>query len=100
MTLERFQSIVLRLGNQMFVRHHIWLNYPNEPQIMGIELIGRVVNRKKGRKATCDCGACRKCRNRELRRGNCMSGRLTKELEAEGFKREPYGIWVIERGES
>ena len=41
MTLERLQGIVLRLGNQMFVRHYLWLNYPNDPQMMGIELIGQ-----------------------------------------------------------
>jgi hypothetical protein len=44
MTIQRLQAIVLRLGNQMFVRHYLWINYPNEPQMMGIELIGQAPN--------------------------------------------------------
>ena len=40
MTLQRFQNIVLRLGNQMFVRHYFWLNYPDDPQIMGFSMVG------------------------------------------------------------
>ena len=38
MTLEKLESIVLRLANQTHVRYYKWLNYPNEPQIMGIQL--------------------------------------------------------------
>lgn len=38
MTLQRFQSLVLKLSNQMMVRHYLWLNYPNDPQVMGIEM--------------------------------------------------------------
>lgn len=37
MTIQRFQSIVLKLGNKMFVRHYLWLNYPNDPQMIGIQ---------------------------------------------------------------
>ena len=47
MTLERFQALVLRLGNQVFVRHYHWLNYPHDPPLMGIEMIGQAPNGKK-----------------------------------------------------
>lgn len=97
MTLQRFQAIVLRLGNQMFVRHYLWINYPNDPQVMGIEMIGQAPNGKR-RKSTCDCGACRKCLHREYMRGYRPSGRLAAELEAEGFRfNEQTGIWIVER---
>lgn len=43
MTLQRFQGIVLRISNLMFVRHYLWLNYPNDAQLMGIEL-GRIAD--------------------------------------------------------
>lgn len=98
MTLEKLQAIVLRLGNQMFVRHYLWINYPNDPQMMGIELIGQGPNGKK-RKPSCECGTCSKCLHREYMRGYRPSGRLGAELEAEGFKfNEQTGIWMVERG--
>jgi hypothetical protein len=100
MTLQRFQGIVLRLGNQMFVRHYLWLNYPNDPQLMGIELIGQAPNGKK-RKATCECGTCQKCLHREYMRGYRPSGRLATELESEGFRfNEETGIWAVERDDA
>lgn len=37
MTVERFERLVLKLSNQMLVRHYLWLNYPYEPKIMQIE---------------------------------------------------------------
>lgn len=37
MTIQRFQATVLKLSNQTFVRHYPWLNYPYDPQLMGIE---------------------------------------------------------------
>lgn len=39
MTIQEFQRIVLRLSNQTHVRHFMWLNYPNDPQVMAIILI-------------------------------------------------------------
>jgi hypothetical protein len=97
MTIQRFQSIVLKLGNQMFVRHYLWLNYPDPAQLMGVELIGQAPNGKK-RKSTCECGTCRKCQHREYMRGYRPSGRLATELEAEGFRfNEGLGIWTVER---
>lgn len=39
MTINEFQRIVIRLSNQMYVRHYLWLNYPNEPQTMALSLI-------------------------------------------------------------
>lgn len=75
MTIQRFQNIVLRLGNQMFVRHYLWLNYPNDPQLMGLE-------------------------HREYMRGYRPSGRLATELKAEGFQfNEQIGIWTVGREE-
>lgn len=48
MTLQRFQGIVLKLSNQMFVRHYLWLNYPLDPQLMGLQFSGeRDINRLK-----------------------------------------------------
>ena len=97
MTLERFQAVVLRLGNQMFVRHYLWLNYPNDPQLMGIELIGQAPNGKK-RPASCDCGRCRKCQHREYMRGYRPTGRLATELAEMGFEfNEKLGIWTVAR---
>jgi hypothetical protein len=37
-SIRELQRIALRLSNQMFVRHFMWLNYPNDPQVMGIML--------------------------------------------------------------
>ncbi len=71
MTLERLQGIILRLGNQMFVRHYLWLNYPNDPQMMGIELIGQA-----------------------------PKGRLAAELIELGFVfNAKDGVWEIERSQ-
>jgi hypothetical protein len=99
MTIQKFQAIVLRLGNQMFVRHYLWLNYPAEPPLMGIELIGQAPDGKK-RKSSCQCGKCPKCQHREYMRGYRPSGRLATELESEGLSfNEVTGIWTIERTE-
>ncbi len=95
MTMERFQATVLRLGNQMFVRHYHWLNYPNEPQILGIELIGQAPN-GKGRKASCECGVCKKCQHRVYMQGYRPKGRLEQELTELGFVHFD-GIWRIPR---
>ena len=40
MPLADFQRLVLRLANQAFVRYALWLNYPNDPQLMGIDFGG------------------------------------------------------------
>ena len=97
MDLQRFQAVVLRLGNQMFVRHYLWLNYPNDPQLMGIELIGQAPN-GNARKSSCECGVCAKCKHREYMRGYRPKGRLAQELTEMGFTfNEGLGIWTIER---
>lgn len=38
MTIQELQRVVLRLANQMLVRYYLWLNYPNESQLMGIQI--------------------------------------------------------------
>lgn len=97
--LQRFQSIVLRLGNQMFVRHYLWLNYPNEPQLMGIELIGQSPIGTK-RAVSCDCGACKKCLHRVYMRGQRPKSRLATELGELGFRfNESNGVWEIQRAQ-
>ncbi len=97
MTIQRFQGIVLKLGNQMFVRHYLWINYPHDPQLMGIELIGQA-EKGSARKATCECGTCPKCRHREYMRGYRPKGRLAVELAEEGFAfNDKLGIWTITR---
>lgn len=69
MTLQRFQAIVLKLGNQCWIRHYLWLSYPNEPQVMGLDMIG------PGRQI-----------------------QLVKELEGAGFKFDSrFGMWTVER---
>lgn len=99
MTMRRFQGVVLKLGNQMFVRHYHWLNYPQEPQLMGLELIGQAPNGKK-RKRSCECGSCRICLHREYMNGYRPKGRLALELSELGFKfDEGIGMWTIERSE-
>jgi hypothetical protein len=96
-TIRRFERIVLRLSNQTFVRHHLWLNFPDDPRLMGIELIGHGPNGKK-RKSTCNCGRCPKCTHREYMRRYRPSALLATELESEGFTfDEVSGIWTIER---
>lgn len=72
MTLERFQAIVLKLSNIMMARHYLWLNYPNDPQVLAIELGEAVLS----------------------------DGPLYKELVNLGFQfKELAGLrlWVIER---
>ncbi len=97
MTIQRFQSTVLKLGNQMFVRHYLWINYPSDPQQMGIEMIGQAPHGKT-RKSSCECGKCHKCLHREYMRGYRPSGRLAVELAELGFTfNEPLGIWIVER---
>ena len=79
MTLQRFQGIVLKLGNQMFVRHYLCINYPNDPQSMGIELL----------------------RPAQSEYGLECSARLTVELTELGFAfNESLSIWTIDRSEA
>ena len=69
MTINRFKGIVLKLGNQMFVRHFLWLNYPNDTKIMGIKF-----------------------------KTSGLTDRLNNELNELGFRfDEKDGIWKIER---
>lgn len=97
MTLQRFQGIVLRLGNQMFVRHYLWVNYPHDPQLLGIEFIGQGRN-GSARVPSCTCGTCEKCKHREYVRSQRPKGRHSKELEELGFRfSAPLGIWTIAR---
>ncbi len=99
MTLERFQAIVLKLGNQMFVRHYLWLNYPQDPALMAIELIGQKPDGKK-RSRSCDCGACAKCIHRKYVAARRPKTRLVTELEEAGFSfDESGGYWIISRSE-
>ncbi len=42
MTIERFQSIVLRLANQTMVRYYLHLNHPNVRQKAGIDLENKI----------------------------------------------------------
>ncbi len=77
MTIDRFRSIVLKLGNQMFVRHYLWLNYPNPTQLFGFQIM--------------DPATLTLCR---------ATGRLAEELEREGMRFEAErGMWVVERDE-
>lgn len=100
MTLQRFQWIVLKLGNQMYVRHYLWLNYPNGPQLMGIEMIGQAPNGTK-RKSSCECGACQKCTHRAYVASKRPKTMLAKELEEAGFAfDQERGMWITERSES
>jgi hypothetical protein len=41
MTIDRFQGLVLKLSNSLYVRCYYMLNYPHKPQILGIELFDR-----------------------------------------------------------
>lgn len=67
MTVSTFQGLVLRLGNQMFVRHYLWLSYPNATQLFGLQFT-------PGEPAV----------------------HLQRELIGLGFEfREGLGIWVI-----
>lgn len=102
MTIERFQGIVLKIGNQVFVRHYFWLNYPNDPQIMGVQLqldsAAKPVKRARAR--LCECGICKRCKHREYTRKNrapSETTRILRELTELGFSRRDDGIWVIER---
>ena len=99
MTLQRFQGIVLKLGNQMFVRHYLWLNYPHDPQMFGIELIGSGKGGTK-RKRSCECGACQTCKHRQYVTAQRPKARLALELEGLGFQfNHDAGIWTIARND-
>lgn len=99
MNLQKFQSIVLKLGNQMYVRHYLWINYPHDPQLMGIEMIGQSPNGTK-RLSSCECGVCRKCKHRNYVASKRPKTRLATELEELGFKFDSaLGIWTIDRSE-
>ncbi len=103
MTLQRFQGVVLKIGNQMLVRHYLWLNYPNDPPLMGIQL-ERLVGPRKGRRRSCECGTCKKCQHRQYvaehrpKRQNQL--RLQAELIEIGFALRDDGLWTIARTES
>lgn len=107
MTIQKLQDVVLKLSNQMFVRHYVWLNYPNDPQVMGIQFQSALRQRTKTRRRlTCECGDCYKCKHREAMRlkyrtkqlgGSAM---LLQELESLGFTwREDLKLWAVERTE-
>jgi hypothetical protein len=102
-TMSRFQSIVLKLGNQMFVRHYHWLNYPNDPQLMGLQFTNNPQCKpSRGKTRTCECGDCRTCKHREYMRAYRPKPvddnvRLFAELSEMGFTRRDDDIWVIER---
>ena len=64
-----------QLGNQIFTRHYVWLNYPAEPQTMGIEIM--------------------------LADWNGDIPLLKKEMKERGFRlSERFNGWVIERKEA
>jgi hypothetical protein len=102
MDLREFQRVVLRLGNQMFVRHFLWLNYPNGPQLMGIQFINNPTGKPRGKELTCACGECKTCTHREYMRKYRpvveQDGRLMNELRALGFEyNEGLKTWTIQR---
>lgn len=102
-TLERFQAIVLKLGNQMFVRHYLWLNYPEDPQLMGLQFTTqREPGRQRPHTRSCECGECKTCKHRDYQRNSRpiqSDGlyRLFDELKELGFVRREDGIWTIAR---
>ena len=97
MTIQRFQATVLKLGNQMFVRHYLWLNYPADPQLFGIQMIGQAPNGKK-RQSSCDCGVCPKCMHRNYVASKRPKTMLAGQLEELGFTfNAGLGIWTTER---
>lgn len=104
MTLQRFQGVVLKLGNQMFVRHYLWLNYPEDPQLMGIQFANITATPNRSRSRTCECGKCKTCKHREYQnthrpKGPLSHERLFGELKEMGFKYRKDGIWAIERSD-
>lgn len=104
MTLERFQGLVLKLGNQMFVRHYLWVNYPNDPQSLGIQFSYNPKENRRHVTRTCDCGQCKKCRHREYVRNTRAApetDRLYSELRGLGFQWNPeLAMWIIQRERS
>lgn len=75
MTMERFQGIVLRLSNQMLLRWYAWLNYPNDPQIFGLQ-----------------------CHS--ISEASGFGKQLRAELERLGFVwNQAHELWTIERTE-
>jgi hypothetical protein len=109
MTLQRFQGIVLKLGNQMFVRHYHWLNYPNDPQLLGIQFpsgAARSAGRRHKRERSCECGKCVKCKHREYMKNTRVPvadgmGRIVDELKALGFEwNAGLKTWTIERNDA
>lgn len=73
MTMQRFQSTVRVLSNSMFVRWYACLNYPYEPQVLGIQ----------------------------FQDAEHTNVRLMQDLREAGFTQDPRwpGIWVVERTE-
>lgn len=105
MTIEKLQSIALRIGNQRFVRHYLWLNYPERPQLMGIEIQTHRKPNARRKARTCECGQCKTCKHRDYMNANRphvdgSTGRLFKELKDLGFEQRTDGIWVIIRSDS
>ena len=70
-------SAEVKIGNQMFVRHYLWLNYPHEPQLFGIQFPCN----PKGpgcRSEACDGG--------KYAQGQSGDERLLQELRELGFE--------------
>lgn len=102
MTIEKFQRIVLKIGNQRFVRHYLWLDYPEEPQLMGIEIQTHRKPNARRKTRTCECGECKTCKHRDYTNANRptsdgSTGRLFKELKELGFEQRADGIWACPR---
>jgi hypothetical protein len=104
MTLEDFQSFVLYLGSRWFVRHHVWLNYPYKPHLMGLQFT-RNPNGARGAAVSCTCGKCKLCQRRAYMQRYRPTikedtARLMEDLTARGFTKQPDSIWVITMDEN
>lgn len=38
MSADEFQRLVLRLSNSTYIRHWMWFNYPQKPQVMALRV--------------------------------------------------------------
>lgn len=72
MNADRFQRIVLRLSNSTYVRHWMWFNHPQQPQVMALRV------------------------NDESLTGRGLEA-LDTELTALGFARAEFGGYTIQR---
>lgn len=98
-TIVELQRIVLRLGNQMFVRHYLWLNYPNDPQLMGIQFAYNPAEGLRKRKRSCECGVCEKCLHRNyMQAARGKEPQIFMELRGLGFGwNTELKMWTISR---